>query len=98
MAAQAMRSAAPRTQLRGVNQTRIRATKPRAIAIQIKNERKRPRFTNCLYGYANQLSVVSSDFRSSRLELIPENGERTTFIVVCNCRLQAVTALGISKR
>src|SRR5260370_4874304 len=80
MAAQAMRSAAPRTQLRGVNQTRIRATKPRAIAIQIKNERKRPRFTNCLDGtvLSCRFSVVSSIYRDSRVELRTDNGERTT--------------------
>ena len=44
-AAQPMTSTVPSTQPRGVNHTRIRATKARAIVMRIKNERKRPRFT-----------------------------------------------------
>jgi hypothetical protein len=49
MAAQPMISTVPNTQPRGVNHTRISTTKASAIAIRMKNERKRPRFTRVPY-------------------------------------------------
>ncbi len=52
MAAQTTTIAISSTQPRGLNQSRIATTKARAIVMRMKNEKKRPRVTSCLYAEA----------------------------------------------